>query len=129
MWPNCGNEGEKKSSENEERKGVIRVDVTMTGPSRKDAHTTDRRTLWAVALADSPSDGIIPCHLWWQAIIATLQHAVASRKNVRYCQASRENVRPYQTARKSVHAAVQVTMPRARVVHPSVQCRSDAHPI
>ena len=49
--------------------------VTMSKPSREDAHTMDRRILQAVALADSPSYGKVPLYLWWEvscpALIST----------------------------------------------------------
>ena len=58
---------EENKREREKGKGVIRVGGTMTWPSRENAHTMDRCTLQAIALADSPSYGNIPRYLWWQA--------------------------------------------------------------
>ena len=46
---------------------AIMVGATTTWPSREDENTTDKRTLQAVVLADSPSYGNIPRYLWWQA--------------------------------------------------------------
>ena len=55
----CGQivETMRKQGEMRKEKGrkVIGVGVTMTYPSGEDAHTTDRRTLQAIALDDSPS--------------------------------------------------------------------------
>ena len=54
------NKREKEKTGGEERRGE-------EWSFRQDAHTTERRTLQAVALADSSSYGNISLHLWWQA--------------------------------------------------------------
>ena len=64
----------------------------MTGPSWEGAHTTDRRTLLSVALADSPSYGKIPCHLRWQARCpANYQRPDRGKLSIQIDRTTREN--------------------------------------